>query len=132
MYREQNMGKQNILACEIRRNRSAREACLRHFGATCQVCGFNSFKDLGVPGIIHVHHKVPAVDREESYDIDPKVDLVPLCPNCHALVHSKKRECVGGYEKETVYTVEQAREILRKAGVSVFVDAEGRLAFELP
>lgn len=116
LYREYNYGKQSILATEIRRNDSAREACLRHYGAVCQICEFDSFDYYGVPGIIHVHHKDPAANKDGAYDINPITDLVPLCPNCHALVHSKKRDCAGGVDAEVVYTVEEAKAILERRG----------------
>ncbi|WP_241493796.1 HNH endonuclease [Enterobacter cancerogenus] len=36
---------------------------------------------------MHVHHINPLKTIGESYQIDPENDLVPLCPNCHAMVH---------------------------------------------
>ncbi len=38
-------------------------------------------------GFIHVHHLVPLSHRKRSYAINPKLDLIPLCPNCHAVTH---------------------------------------------
>ena len=68
-------------------------SCLEHYGAVCQICGFDSSAEYGIPGIIHVHHKEPIADKmTESWNVDPVEDLVPLCPTCHALVHSKKRD----------------------------------------
>ena len=42
------------------------------------------FKD-----IIEVHHVVPLHQIGESYVVDPINDLIPVCPNCHAAIHSK-------------------------------------------
>ena len=41
-------------------------------------------------GFIEIHHVKPISTVPERYrpDID---DLVPLCPNCHAVVHLKTR-----------------------------------------
>ena len=36
---------------------------------------------------IHVHHIIPVSELGENYDLDPLTELVPLCPNCHAMVH---------------------------------------------
>ncbi|WP_082507349.1 MULTISPECIES: HNH endonuclease [unclassified Duganella] len=36
---------------------------------------------------IHVHHLKPLAEIKESYVVDPIQDLVPLCPNCHAMIH---------------------------------------------
>uniref|UniRef100_UPI0004A48CA4 HNH endonuclease n=1 Tax=Vibrio parahaemolyticus TaxID=670 RepID=UPI0004A48CA4 len=41
-------------------------------------------------GYIHIHHKVPVSQLGTSTLVDPEKDLVPLCANCHAMVHRKK------------------------------------------
>ena len=38
-------------------------------------------------GLIHVHHIVPLSTIGAEYKLDPIKDLIPLCPNCHAVVH---------------------------------------------
>jgi len=71
------------------RSSAAREACLRHYGRDCRICGFNfgsRYGELG-EGFIHVHHLVPLSDLDEAYVVDPIKDLIPLCPNCHAMIH---------------------------------------------
>ena len=73
------------------RKRSAREACLRHYGYDCAICGFNfaaTYGQLG-EGVIHVHHLIPLSDVDGSYRVDPIRDLIPLCPNCHEMVHQE-------------------------------------------
>nr|WP_269454819.1 HNH endonuclease [Methylomonas koyamae] len=37
----------------------------------------------------HVHHVIPLHTIKDSYVIDPEQDLVPLCPNCHSMVHQR-------------------------------------------
>jgi 5-methylcytosine-specific restriction protein A len=37
--------------------------------------------------IIHVHHIVPVSSIGEKYKVDPINDLIPVCPNCHAVFH---------------------------------------------
>ncbi|WP_227006553.1 HNH endonuclease [Shewanella donghaensis] len=74
------------------RNPKARAACIEEYGATCQVCDFNSeakYGDIG-KGFIHVHHKVDIATIGESYQVDPINDLIPVCPNCHAMLHTEK------------------------------------------
>lgn len=44
-----------------------------------------------IRGIIEVHHIVPISQIGKEYEVDPINDLVPLCPNCHTALHSKKR-----------------------------------------
>lgn len=36
---------------------------------------------------IHVHHIWPLRTLDEGCQIDPVMELVLLCPNCHAMVH---------------------------------------------
>lgn len=74
------------------RNQQAREACISHFGCTCQICGINFESVYGEIGksFIHVHH----VDFISSFDgvehkINPCDELIPICPNCHAMLHRK-------------------------------------------
>ena len=36
---------------------------------------------------IHVHHIVALSAVKGEYIVDPINDLVPVCPNCHAMIH---------------------------------------------
>lgn len=66
-----------------------RAACIAHFGTTCNVCGFDfgaHYGDLG-QDFIEVHHRVPVSSMGGEYRIDPVRDLVPVCGNCHAMLH---------------------------------------------
>ncbi len=71
------------------RDPQARAACLRHHGTSCAACGKSMEEVYGdiAHGFIHVHHLVPLSARRSDYVINPKLDLVPLCPNCHAVTH---------------------------------------------
>lgn len=39
-------------------------------------------------GFIHVHHKKPMATSRRAYRLNPEKDLVPVCPNCHAMLHT--------------------------------------------
>jgi 5-methylcytosine-specific restriction protein A len=71
------------------RSADARKKCIEHHGTSCAVCGL-SFKDkygsLG-NGFIHVHHIIPISEIGGEYNINPINDLMPVCPNCHAMLH---------------------------------------------
>jgi 5-methylcytosine-specific restriction enzyme A len=71
------------------RNAEARAKCLRHHGYVCVVCtfGFKSFYGEIGENYIHVHHIVPLSEIKKEYCLDPIKDLVPVCPNCHAIIH---------------------------------------------
>ena len=73
------------------RNATARAKCIKHYGATCQVCGLNyqdKYGDIGV-GSIHVHHITPLSEIGISYVVDPIRDLIPVCANCHQVIHRR-------------------------------------------
>lgn len=74
------------------RNPKARAACLEHHGTTCKVCGFSGSLRFGPLGLdlIHVHHIKEVSTQEGVYQIDPLTELVPLCPNCHAMAHRRR------------------------------------------
>lgn len=38
-------------------------------------------------GYIHVHHLKPLAEVTGEREIDPIADLIPVCPNCHAMLH---------------------------------------------
>lgn len=71
------------------RNRAARNDCVAWWGAQCQVCGINFAEDYGELGkdFIEVHHLVPLSTYEGDHEVDPIGDLVPLCSNCHSMIH---------------------------------------------
>lgn len=66
-----------------------RQLCLIANGYVCRICGFDFEKTYGEIGyhFINVHHIVPISKSQEKYEIDPVIDLIPVCPNCHAMLH---------------------------------------------
>ena len=86
-------GKQSqVLVNRYERNPLNRELCLAAKGCSCSVCGFDFGKKYGKigKGFIHVHHIVPVSQMGGSYIIDPIKDLVPVCPNCHVMLHTRE------------------------------------------
>lgn len=73
------------------RNPKARQACLDHHGYQCKVCEFDFGKTYGErgEGFIHVHHINPLHTFKVKHVINPITDLIPVCPNCHAMLHAK-------------------------------------------
>lgn len=73
----------------IERNFEARQACLDHYGYQCKICDFDFESQYGELGeeFIHVHHLFPFSESQGERKVDPVKHLVPLCPNCHAMVH---------------------------------------------
>lgn len=75
------------------RNPVARRRCIEHFGAICSVCGL-SFETLYGPlaaGRIQVHHLTPISDSHGNpREVDPFTDLIPVCANCHLVIHLRE------------------------------------------
>lgn len=69
----------------------ARERAIAIHGTDCRVCGINferTYGDFG-KGFIHIHHVDPIANAVENRPVDPRHDLVPVCPNCHAMLHRR-------------------------------------------
>ena len=74
------------------RDPRARRACLAHNGFNCAACDqslADIYGEVG-EGVIHVHHVKELSKLGRAYEINPKRDLVPVCPNCHAILHTEK------------------------------------------
>lgn len=97
----------------IRRNPKLRQQCLDKYGYQCQCCGMDFAEiygeELGA-NFIEVHH----LQAISTYEIDgiPESfveNLVPLCSNCHSMIHhinesehplKELREAYRGVKKE--------------------------------
>ena len=84
------------------RNVDARKQCIRHHGYKCLVCSFDFESMYGPIGknYIHVHHLIPLAEIGTEYEIDPVHDLVPICPNCHAMIHKTRDRLTIGQLKQ--------------------------------
>jgi len=73
------------------RNPRNRLLCLRIHGEKCHACGLDPRACYGeAGGIIEVHHLQPLSLTGAPRVYDPATDLVPLCPNCHRAVHTRR------------------------------------------
>jgi len=72
------------------RNEKARKACIAKHGVRCAACKMTFAKVYGEigKGFIQVHHIKPLAGIRQEYEIDPIKDLVPVCPNCHAMLQT--------------------------------------------
>jgi 5-methylcytosine-specific restriction protein A len=71
------------------RSPANRSACIAIHGARCNACGFDFEQVYGAlgSGFIEVHHRTLISRMGADYLVNPSVDLVPLCSNCHSMVH---------------------------------------------
>jgi 5-methylcytosine-specific restriction protein A len=73
------------------RNSQVRNLCIKEYGVKCSVCGMTfeiRYGDIG-KDFIHVHHLRPLSEVGGKNEVDPKKDMRPVCPNCHAMLHMK-------------------------------------------
>lgn len=84
-------GRTSVYVNKYERNPKARQLCIEHYGSDCFICKQNMASIYGdtASGLVHVHHVTPLADMGEEYQVDPVRDLVPICPNCHAVIHRK-------------------------------------------
>lgn len=96
-----------VFVNKYERNPIAKKKCIEHFGTQCQICGFKFSEKYGAifENKIHVHHIKLLSEIGKEYEIDPIKDLIPVCPNCHMILHSKG--------KNEVYTVDEIREMIK-------------------
>jgi len=95
----------DIVLSKYERSSEARSKCISHFGPVCQICNINFYKTYGElgKGFIHVHHKIPLATIRENYQVDPITDLIPVCPNCHAMLHTKRSEVLTIEDLKNIY-----------------------------
>lgn len=75
------------------RSQALRQACINKYGYQCQCCGMNFTElygeELGA-NFIEVHHLKMIATYDESKPKDYIDNLVPLCSNCHSMIHHVK------------------------------------------
>ncbi len=74
------------------RNPQNRKEAIKIHGTTCFACGFSYEKTYGPYGkdFIEIHHRNPLAAQESEKEINPETDLIPLCANCHRMIHHTK------------------------------------------
>lgn len=102
--------KRTVTVNFFERNPKARTDCIEAHGSKCAICNFDFGEIYGEQfrGFIHIHHKVPLSSIGKSYKVNPKTDLIPVCPNCHAIIH---------YGNKT-RSVDPVRKLINKANQS--------------
>ena len=93
-FREETEGERKHITKEmevIRRNPQLRQQCISRYGYQCQCCGMNFAEMYGEAlgtNFIEVHHLKPISTFEtEGIPKDFVENLVPLCSNCHSMIH---------------------------------------------
>ena len=95
-----------VMANKYERNQKARMECVAKKGYQCMVCGRDfeaTYGDTG-KGFIHVHHLTPISSIGKEYELNVDEDLVPVCPNCHYMLH----------RKDPPYTIQELKDIMQE------------------
>ena len=97
----------SVVLDRYERNPEARARCLEVHGCRCAICGFDfgEFYGDACKGMIEVHHIEPLSSIREEHVVDPVEDLIPVCPNCHWVLHADPRR---------VRSPEEVRKMLKR------------------
>jgi putative restriction endonuclease len=79
------------------RNPRLRIQALAIHGTTCFGCRFNFEERYGPhgSGFIHIHHLKPLHSLGGPETVNPETDLIPVCPNCHSMIHRRKNHTLS-------------------------------------
>ena len=80
--------KTEITVNRYERDRRNRKAAIDFHGSACLACNVRMAERYGeiTDGFIEIHH-TKSLSTSDEYTPDVETDLIPLCPNCHAVVH---------------------------------------------
>lgn len=83
-------GKQKLYyTTKYERDPRNRSEAIKIHGLKCKICSFDYseiYGELG-KGFIEIHHIKPLSNLVEEIIINPETDLVPVCSNCHRMIH---------------------------------------------
>ena len=79
----------SVLVSRYERNPELRARCIDFHGCICKICSFDFEQLYGWlgKGYCHVHHITPLSEVAGEHYVDPKADMIPVCANCHAMLH---------------------------------------------
>ena len=86
-------GKKVVISKVAERDPKLRASAIKIHGLTCFGCKFNFEEKYGKlgEGFIEIHHVILLSSFNNKKITDPNTDLIPLCSNCHRMVHRKKK-----------------------------------------
>jgi 5-methylcytosine-specific restriction enzyme A len=83
-----------------------RRKAIEIHGCVCSVCGFDFESRYGErgKGYIEIHHTKPLSSDDDEVIIDPKTDLIPVCSNCHRMIHRRKDDVLSIENMLSIFT----------------------------
>lgn len=97
------------------RNPYNRREAIRIQGNKCKICGFDFNKVYGkeiAEGYIEVHHIKQLAEGEQV--VDPAKDLLPVCANCHRMLHRRRDNNVSIQELKQMERVSAYSRLLER------------------
>jgi hypothetical protein len=88
------------------RSRKNREKALAYHKPVCAACDFdfNAFYGAELANaFVEIHHRV-SITELDGRIVNPETDLVPLCSNCHRMVHRRRGEIMRVEDLRAVIT----------------------------
>jgi 5-methylcytosine-specific restriction protein A len=73
-----------------------RKTAINYHGFKCKVCGFSfsGFYGTRGDGFIEIHHTKPLANSGRQ-EVNPKTDLLPVCANCHRMIHRRSEDVLS-------------------------------------
>lgn len=97
------------------RNPYNRREAIRIQGHKCKICGFDFNQVYGeetADNYIEVHHVKQLAEGEQA--VDPARDLLPVCANCHRMLHRRKENNVSIQELQQMERVSAYGSLLKE------------------
>ncbi|MEO1815514.1 MAG: HNH endonuclease [Acetobacterium sp.] len=84
-----------------------RRKAIEIHGKVCGICGFDFEEVYGERGrgFIEIHHIRPLYSLDREMIINPAEDLIPVCSNCHRMIHRRK---------ENILSIDEMKKLLKK------------------
>lgn len=105
--------KKEIITKIYARSKALRETAIKLHGTSCAICGFNFEEKYGNLGkdFIEIHHIKPLYMNNEETIINPEKDLIPVCSNCHRMLHRHRNKQILPSELKNIIDNEDKNDV---------------------
>jgi 5-methylcytosine-specific restriction protein A len=100
-----------VLSTRYERKQVNRDICLRIRGIRCLCCNRSMEEEYGsvARDLIEVHHVTPASAMGSQCRVNPTTDLIPVCPNCHRVLHKSDPPMLPEHLRATLESLRARR-----------------------
>ncbi len=95
---------------QYERDAENRRRAIEIHGTVCCICKFDFELHYGSRGMgfIEIHHTKPLSSLSAKIVVDPHNDLVPVCSNCHRMIHRRKDDVLSIAQMENIWQKENS------------------------